>query len=245
VEYAFTKMSIIKYLQLPFQFDAARMQAEVAALTDKYWKEHYNKKHYEGGWQILALRSFNGDPGNTFSSHTTVMQYADTPLLAACPCIQRVLAQLPGTKTSVRLMNLEAGAHIKEHTDQDISFEEGEARIHIPIQTNNRLAFFVEDEQIVMREGECWYLNLQLRHRVRNDGDTNRIHLVVDCLVDEAVKQLFNSDAVLQRKMIDAPTPAPVNLQDQLEIIQNLRLQNTPFTHQLADEMEKALTTNS
>jgi quercetin dioxygenase-like cupin family protein len=235
-------MSIIKYLQLPYRFDAARMQQEVAALTTTYWKEHYNKKDYEGGWSILSLRSLNGDPNITFSTHTNFMPYADTPLLLQCPYLQEVINRLPGEKTSVRLMNLAAGAIIKEHTDQDISFEEGEARIHIPVQTNAQLAFYVEEEQVVMQEGEAWYLNLQLRHRVTNTGTTNRIHLVVDCLVNEDITRLFTGNEVTNKKVIDAPTPLPRSREEQLAIIKSLRLQNTPLASQLADEMERALT---
>lgn len=234
-------MSIIKYLQTPFHFNAALMQAEAAQLAATNWLEHYNKKHYEGGWSILPLRALNGDASLPYSTHTTVMPYANTPLLAQCPYFQEVINTLPGKKTSARLMNLEAGALIKEHTDQDISFEQGEARFHIPVQTNDALEFYVEDERIIMPEGSCWYLNLQLRHRVHNAGVTNRIHLVVDCLVDDGVTALFNSPDVTVKRIIDAPTPVKPDMAQQQAVIASLRLQNTETAHRLADEMEAAL----
>ena len=36
-----------------------------------------------------------------------------------------------------------------------------------------------------MGEGEAWYLNLNLRHSVVNSGPTPRVHLVIDCVVDD------------------------------------------------------------
>ena len=38
---------------------------------------------------------------------------------------------------------------------------------------------------VPMQLGEAWYLNLNLRHRVENVGSAARIHLVVDCVVND------------------------------------------------------------
>ena len=42
-------------------------------------------------------------------------------------------------------------------------------------------------------EGEAWYLDLNLRHRVDNHSDTDRIHLVIDCVVNDWVRALFET----------------------------------------------------
>src|SRR5205085_1333097 len=154
------------------------------------WSSHYNKKHYEGDWSVVALRSVDGTPENIFSIHATALDgmqrsYKDTFLLVQCPYIKQVIDSFECEKTMVRLMKLNAGAIIKEHRDHDMNFESGEARFHIPVQTNEHLDFFVEGEKIVMNEGECWYLNLNLKHRVTNGGIADRIHLVIDCMVNE------------------------------------------------------------
>lgn len=134
-------------------------------------------------------------------------------------------------------MKLEAGAIIKEHSDQEMSFEEGEVRFHIPVHTNQRVEFYIMDEKVPMKEGECWYLNLSLKHRVSNLGNTDRIHLVIDCRVNDWVKDLFNN--VLLKKEISEEELRPhYSSEEKLRIIQQLRLMNTDIGNELADKME-------
>jgi hypothetical protein len=42
-----------------------------------------------------------------------------------------------------------------------------------------------------MNEGEGWYLNLSLPHRVENNGTTDRVHLVIDYVVNEWMRSLI------------------------------------------------------
>jgi hypothetical protein len=235
---------MIQYLQLKQYFDVATMQSEVSGLTETWWKEHYNKKHYEGSWSIIPLRSAGGDPANVYSLHVSASSnpaYSDTPLLEKCPYIQSVIGFFQCEKTSVRLMKLNAGAVIKEHTDHDMSFEEGEVRFHIPVITNEKVDFFILNDKIPMKEGECWYLNLSLKHRVTNAGNTDRIHLVIDCLVNDWVKKMF-ADEEAQKKEIDDSAAAPqLTAADKLQTILHLREMNTDVANGLADKMEAGI----
>ena len=36
-----------------------------------------------------------------------------------------------------------------------------------------------------MGEGECWYINFNLPHRIHNRGTTDRVHLVIDCVLND------------------------------------------------------------
>ncbi len=232
---------MIYYLRLKQQFDARALYQEVQQMADNWWKEHYQKKHYEGNWSIIPLRSLNGDPDNIYSIHSTgnaAPVYKDTPFLQQCPGLSAVLDFFQCEKTAVRLMKLEAGAVIKEHTDQEMSFEEGEARFHIPLQTNAQVDFYLLDERIPMQEGECWYLNLSLPHRVTNGGTSDRIHLVVDCLVNDWVKELFAEGADCIREIDKAATTRPASAEEQKLIIAELRRMNTAAANELANKME-------
>lgn len=232
---------MIQYLQLKKYFDAATMQAEVNRLTETWWKEHYNKKHYEGSWSVIPLRSAGGDPENVYSLHVSAnnnITYNDTPLLEQCPYIQSVIRFFQCEKTSVRLMKLNAGAVIKEHTDHEMSFEDGEARFHIPVVTNEKVDFFILDEKIPMKEGECWYLNLSLKHRVTNAGNTDRIHLVIDCLVNDWVKELFGGEAAIKKEIDNIAAIPVIKEEDKLKVIAQLRELNTAVANGLADKME-------
>jgi mannose-6-phosphate isomerase-like protein (cupin superfamily) len=218
------------------------MQQEVNTLEASFWKPHYNENHYEGSWTILPLRSINGSTENNIAIHSNSlqknMQYKDTMLLNNCPYLASVLNYFECEKMSVRLMNLNAGASIKEHTDFDMSFEEGEARFHIPVFTNNGVAFFIEEEQVTMQEGECWYLNLSLRHRVDNYGITNRIHLVIDCKVNEWVTGLLDSQVDFKQERTEPSIKQVYSNADKLKIIHQLKLMGTPVSLDLAHKIE-------
>jgi hypothetical protein len=47
--------------------------------------------------------------------------------------------------------------------------------------------------------GECWYLDSGLPHLVRNDGDERRVHLVMDCVVNDFINDLVGFDIVAFR----------------------------------------------
>ena len=63
--------------------------------------------------------------------------------------------------------------------------------MHIPVVTNADVDFFLAGRQLEMKEGECWYLDLSLPHSVRNRGTTDRVHLVIDCEVNEWLRKLI------------------------------------------------------
>lgn len=233
---------MIKYVRLKQRFDAAQMQQEVHTLETELWKPHYNEKHYNGSWTTLPLRSINGSVENSVSIQGSSLQhnmaYRDTCLLGDCPYLQTLLQFFKCEKMSVRLMKLGAGAVIKEHTDCDMSFEDGEARFHVPILTNTGVDFFIEDEKILMKEGECWYLNLSLKHHVNNFGNDSRIHLVIDCKVNDWIKTLLNEGAELKQEISEKREGENYSAADKIKIIQQLRLMGTPAANEMADKME-------
>ena len=232
---------MIKYALLKDRFDALLMQQEVHELEKDFWKPHYNISQYEGGWTTLSLRAINGNTDNGVSIQSSSLQknmaYQDTPLLNQCTYISKVVDFFECEKMSVRLMKLQAGAIIKTHTDYDMSFEEGEARFHIPVISNPDVSFFIEEEKIPMLQGECWYLNLSLKHRVQNFGAIDRIHLVIDCVVNDWVKMMLGESTSLKKEAAET-SKKTYTTTDKINIIQQLRGMNTPVSNELADKME-------
>ena len=55
-------------------------------------------------------------------------------------------------------------------------------RLHIPLFTNEHSILWVSGEEKNLKVGECWEFNNNLYHEVWNDGDTNRVHLIIDIL---------------------------------------------------------------
>jgi hypothetical protein len=182
---------MLKSYKLPLDFDRDRLKADLARFQPEEWIPHFNTRYYEGDWSGIALRSVGGRAGQLYPDPSATDDFADTPLLARCPYYQEVLAGFHCPLTSARLLKLAAGSSIREHKDHKLGFEDGEMRIHIPVETNLNVAFFLAGEQVVMQEGEAWYLDLNLPHRVENRSETDRIHLVIDCVVDDWARGLF------------------------------------------------------
>jgi quercetin dioxygenase-like cupin family protein len=225
---------MIKYLQLPFQFDVKKMQEELLQMDSRAWQLHYQKLHYEGDWTALPLRSVNGDAGNIFVSPENNPEYKDTVFLNRSVYFREVLTSFKCPLLAVRLLKLNAGAVIKEHKDAELCYEMGEIRIHIPVVTSNEVEFYLDKERMNLKEGECWYMNFNLPHSVSNKGQSARIHLVVDATVNDWVKELFSQPA-LHKKETEEPGFDPDTKQ---QIITRLRELNTETAIRLADEME-------
>lgn len=231
---------MIKYLQLPFQLDAKKLQEETGQLGKAYWKLHFQVKHYTGEWSAIPLRSINGEAGNGFISPVETDEYRDTILLKDCVYIQHVLKMFECPLLSVRLLKLAAGAQVHEHKDRDLCYEEGLLRFHIPVITNDGVEFYLDKERMHLKEGECWYMNFNLPHALHNKSNTDRIHLVIDATVNAWVRDLFSSPGIKNKK--EAADIPKHTKEEQLEIIAQLRSMNTGVSNKLADEMEAQLT---
>jgi len=202
--------------------------------SDDDWRPHYNVLDYEGGWDVLTLRSPGGQADSIFADPVGKGEFADTPYMDNFPFAKKLMAALHCPLMSVRLLNLKAGAVIKTHRDIELSYEKGEARLHFPLITNNRVEFYVNDVQINMQPGECWYINANLPHRVANFGTEDRIHLVVDCVVNSWLKTVFDRSEKVRFKQND-------RTEETLRAIAELRLQQNDTAHKIADELESKL----
>jgi hypothetical protein len=176
--------------KLPMAFDAARLRNDLARIRQEEWTPHFNQRQYDGDWSGVALRTTVGahvplypDPAKN--------DYVDLPVLDRCAYFREVLTTLRCPLRMVRLLKLSAGSNILEHRDFGLCYEEGEVRLHIPIQTNPEVEFVVGGQPAPMREGECWYINFDLPHRIHNRGGNDRIHLVIDCQLDPWLDAMF------------------------------------------------------
>ena len=178
-------------LKLPLQFDAARLQADLQSVLAEEFIPHFNTTYYEGEWSVVPFRSVGGRANQIYPDPTARQAFADTPLLDRCRYVREVLAAFPCTQQAVRFLRLKAGSTIKEHTDYQLGFEDGEVRLHIPVVTNPQVEFVLNGVRIPMQAGECWYHNFNLPHRIANRGFTDRVHLVIDCELNDWLRELL------------------------------------------------------
>jgi hypothetical protein len=81
---------------------------------------------------------------------------------------------------------------IKEHSDHDLSFEDGTVRFHISVMTNPYVEFYLNRERIVLEAGSCWYLRLADPHSVADKSGTDRVHMVIDAAVNDWIGKVLS-----------------------------------------------------
>ena len=185
---------MISTYKLPFSFDAQLLQSDLQRIMPEEWVAHFNQGYYKGEWSGVALRSAGGVASHINPEPLSQEPFRETPVLDQCPNVRALLETLKCPLRSVRFLKLAAGSRIKEHRDNDLGFESGQVRLHIPVTTNPRVKFFLDAHRILLNEGECWYLNFSLPHWIENGGDSDRVHLVIDCVLDEWLREFFPSD---------------------------------------------------
>jgi len=193
-------MTMPDRLRLPLSFDPNALRRDLEALTAIDWTAHFVTQNYEGDWSVIPLRGPAGalHPIQMIYADPAATAFADTPYLGGCPYFLSVISTFRCDIQCVRLMRLTPGSAIKEHRDYDLDAERGVARIHIPITTNPGVVFEVNRMPVTMAPGEAWYLRLTDPHRVINGGTTDRVHLVLDAVVNDWMTEMLEQARALQ-----------------------------------------------
>lgn len=183
--------SIKDRIKLPFTFDAEKMLQDIQKLNLQPFV------YYDA--MPLRAPAHQVDPSVPFPppaddyADGSWCEWMDTNRLKNSPYLNEVVDFFKSkTKvTLVRLLRLEAGAVVKEHTDPTlgIQIEKSVVRLTIPIMVNDNVTFYLNNEPIGMLPGECWYLRLTDPHRIDNHGATERINMSIDMIPNEWVTE--------------------------------------------------------
>lgn len=84
-----------------------------------------------------------------------------------------------GAFPRVMLARMKPGGIIHPHRDANPAAK-WPHKVHVPIQTNDDVTFFVEGQPYHFGVGEAVEVNNMGLHAVRNDGSTDRIHLIFE-----------------------------------------------------------------
>ncbi|GFD75413.1 hypothetical protein KUL113_48330 [Tenacibaculum sp. KUL113] len=227
------------FLKLPFLFDTDKLLHDYSLVVNQHWIPHFNTSGYQGEWKAISLYSSNGDASNIFAFQNDNSTIKETPIMNDCNYFREVINSFQCPISSARLLRLNVGAEIKPHRDYKLGYEDGNFRLHIPIITNNKVEFILDDEQLKMLPGECWYTNVNYIHSVTNKGNEDRIHLVIDAERNEWSDTLFFSLAPkesFQTKQEEIDSPETIRL-----ILNELKHSNEPASKKLISEMEQKL----
>ena len=225
-----------RYLKLPFSFDLARLQEDLHRVAPSEWIGHFNSSAYEKGWSCAPLRSVDGRTDHIMPVESG--RFEDTAILARCPYFRHAIDQFDCEKTSIRLMSLEAGGVIHKHRDVGGALEDGLTRLHIPVQTSPLATFRIDGETVHFSTGSAWYLNASCLHGAENRSPRARIHLMIDCVTNPWLAQIFQAAGGVQR---DAPPYGDPSIHDGnvLQIIAALRAGGHATGAQLANRLQE------
>jgi hypothetical protein len=181
--------------RFPVRFDVDRMRTELSNLTaDAVWLDHYDKA-LSSGWRAVPLVSHEGKMDGPESQRWgDVRTFRRTPVVARLPYFASLLDAFACPQGRVRILKLMPGAKIGEHRDvgdEAAGFAYRKVRLHVPIETNDRVVFHLGGRPIRMHPGRLYYCDFTQSHFVRNDGTEPRIHLVLDLVVNDFLRGVF------------------------------------------------------
>ena len=229
-----------KYLKLPFQFDAEKLVHDLSLIFEGKWIPHFNTSGYSGDWKVISLYAEGGDDSNIFALSNSNSILSETLALKKCHYFKEVIDSFKAPVLTARILRLGPGAEIKPHRDHELGYEDGNFRLHIPIITNPDVQFVLDGIELTMLAGECWYTNVNYVHSVKNSGEVNRVHLVIDVKRNEWSDRLFFS---LVPKDRFQPIPKEEDSPETIKrVIEELKLSNEPIAKELINNLLSKLT---
>ncbi len=205
----YNKLSLVKMAEID-QNIIDRISTKIDAIGNLF-ANHYSNYNKSKSWSAISLKGFSSDismiekpaeMSKKWQKEHKDIEYKiqKTEMYETFKEeIDEILEKYIGAETQrIRLMRLSPNqGELERHTDQTdkaVGVEDGEImRLHIPIRTNKDVIFNVWDTNNIkltkrMEESTLWYLDMRKPHRALNGGTSERIHLVIDVIVNENIR---------------------------------------------------------
>jgi mannose-6-phosphate isomerase-like protein (cupin superfamily) len=184
---------ILDRIKLPITFDVDKMQSEVINMgLDQFI--YYKVIPLRAPAHIVDPSLPLPPPADDYADGSWT-EWLDTPELKQSPYLTSVVDTFRQHTdvTLIRLLRLEPGAVVKEHTDPTLGLHihKSVIRLTIPIFSGDNVDFYLNNKIVPMKPGECWYLRLTDPHRIIHKGNTERINLTIDMTPNEWVKSFI------------------------------------------------------
>ena len=180
-------------IQLPFNFDVEKIMDEINALNLGNFV-YYDSLPLRSPAHIVDPTLPPPPPADDYADGTWT-EWLDTPALKSSPYITSVVDffREKTRVTLVRILRLEPGQIVKEHTDPTLGLqiERSVIRLTIPVLVNDKVEFHLNGTPVPMKPGECWYLRLTDPHKVINHGEEQRINITIDMEPNEWIRSVI------------------------------------------------------
>ena len=178
---------------LPMSYDVEKLKADCKEIR-KHGFEYYNVIPLRApAHEVDASRPFP-PPADDYADGSWT-EWLNTSYLENAPYMAQIVKEFQEhTKvTLVRLLRLQAGATVAEHTDPTLGLEihKSVVRLTIPIYTNDEVTFYLNQTPVPLQAGECWYLRLTDPHKIVNNSSEERINLTIDMIPNDWVRTLI------------------------------------------------------
>lgn len=193
------------------------LQQEIASL-DLQWTNVYSEYH-TGGWQTLSLMNHTSEPTDTLIEDC---EPVETTLLKQMPETRALLRSLGFRYMWARLAKCEANSFLYEHRDYLQFPKQRRLRLHIPVMTNPFSSIVVDRTRIHLALGYIWKLNPIHRHAAANFGKEPRIHIMLDCYVEETLEALLNAETLDPICVYRLPAPSEREIEETMSTAKRL-----------------------
>ncbi len=150
------------FTQLPVAFDPKPLLCEIERLGKQSWVDH-------------PLGNLHSIPLVKIVDNTACW----CSVIDALPNLRALLHTWKTPIGDSRVSILEPGAAVKKHVDVDYYWKH-RLRVHIVLQTNPEAIFGCGEDVLSLPPGQIWVSNNWAPHWIANNGDSNRIHIVID-----------------------------------------------------------------
>lgn len=177
-------VSDAKQLRLPFVIDHVKMHEEAQKLKHRFVTHRIGDYDHKG-WKALALHGLSESHTDYYKAYgydKSIDASEDsywTNASRECPTIMEFIkTQFPSHKYArVRLMLLEAGGYIAEHTDSKTPLLEN---INIALYNPEGCIWrWGDGEELIMESGSAYAMNIHYPHTIINNSNEDRYHLIV------------------------------------------------------------------
>jgi hypothetical protein len=196
-----------------------QIRKELQSFTS--WADHYSSYNKRQSWSAFAIRGYDAaDPNFIIKPHEMSQKWKQeneprlkdksewTVAADKFPFTKKLVeAKFGGSVPDrVRFMRLTKGkgelARHADITDREAGIQPGKVvRLHIPIYTNPNVIFNSwthkgERTVVNMSEGSLWYLDVRKPHTAVNQGEEDRIHLVMDFYASEQLSSFIKTPKI-------------------------------------------------
>ncbi len=96
---------------------------------------------------------------------------------------------------NVQFIKLDRYSVVRNHSNKNFCLKKGYVRLYIPIINNKQIDLILKSEKYKMQAGKCYFVDISNPYSIVNDTNENMICLMIDCYINDYLKNIFVTKA--------------------------------------------------